>query len=127
MYQFLNIFFFVFHTSFTVFNLIGWIWPKIRKIHFLTMFATGFSWSILGIWYGFGYCPSTDWHWQVRYHLGYHDMPGSYIKFLLDSITGLNLPADLVNFAAVGIFIGVFILTTILNTRDLLRKRISSA
>lgn len=96
-------------------------------MHFFTMLATGFSWFILGIWYGFGYCPSTDWHWQVRYHLGYHDMPGSYIKFLLDSLTGLDLPADLVNIAAVVIFVGVFILTGFLNSRDLLKQRTSSA
>ncbi|HCN84632.1 MAG TPA: DUF2784 domain-containing protein, partial [Sphingobacteriaceae bacterium] len=88
-YQFLNIFFFVFHTLFTVFNVVGWIFPKTRRLHLITMSLTAFSWFILGIWYGWGYCFCTDWHWDVREKLGYHDRSNSYIHFLILKLTGV--------------------------------------
>lgn len=93
MYQFLDIFFFVFHTCLILFNLFGWIWKATRKLNLITLSATAFSWIVLGIWYGFGYCPCTHWHWLVRRELGYNDMPNSYIKFLLDELLGLNFEA----------------------------------
>ena len=55
-YTFLNIFFFVFHTVFTLFNMGGWAFPKTRKLHLITLSLTAFSWFILGIWYGWGFC-----------------------------------------------------------------------
>ncbi|MCH8127811.1 DUF2784 family protein [candidate division KSB1 bacterium] len=88
---FLNIFFFIFHSVLIVFNLFGWMWKKTRKCNLITLAVTLFSWSVLGIWYGFGYCPCTEWHWQVRFNLGFYDMPSSYIKFLIDSMTGLDV------------------------------------
>ena len=96
-YQVLNVFFFVFHTAIILFNLFGWLWKSTRKWNLLTLTATGFSWFGLGIWYGWGYCPCTDWHWQVRLALGYRDMPYSYVKFLVDKLTGLNVNAALVD------------------------------
>lgn len=87
MYQFLNVFFFVFHSGLTLFNLWDWICCKTRIWNLITVTATAFSWFILAIWYEFGYCPCTGWYWQVRIKLGYYDMPSSYIKFLIDSKT----------------------------------------
>ncbi len=97
LYQIANIFFFVFHTGLILFNLLGWIWPATRKWNLLTLGLTGISWFGLGIWYGWGYCPSTEWHWEVRLILGYRDMPYSYIKFLVDKLTGLDVNAQLVD------------------------------
>ncbi|MDX1585831.1 MAG: DUF2784 domain-containing protein [Balneolaceae bacterium] len=93
IYQFLDIFFFIFHTCLILFNLFGWIWKVTRKWNLLTLSATAFSWIILGIWYGFGYCPCTHWHWLVRRELGYSQMPNSYIKFLVDELVGVNFNA----------------------------------
>ncbi len=100
-YQLLNGFFFIFHSGLIVFNLFGWLWPATRKWNLLTLTATGFSWFGLGIWYGWGYCPCTEWHWEVRLALGYRDMPYSYIKFLVDKLTGLDVNAILVDTATV--------------------------
>jgi len=101
MSAFLNIFFFAFHSILIVFNLFGWIWKKTRRIHLVLVLLTAFSWFILGIWYGFGYCPFTDWHYKVRMELGYHDMPESYIKFLIQSLTGLSVSQRWVDIFAV--------------------------
>ena len=123
MYEFLDIFFFVFHTVLTLFNLFGWIWKATRKLNLLTLSATAFSWIVLGIWYGFGYCPCTHWHWMVRRELGYFDMPNSYIKFLLDELTGLNFEAYTVDLWTGILFFSAFVISIYVNIfRDKVRN-----
>jgi hypothetical protein len=122
-YQFLNIFFFVFHTLFTLFNMVGWIFPKTRKLHLITLLLTAFSWFVLGIWYGWGYCVCTDWHWDVRDKLGFEDRSNSYIHFLILKLTGANLNHKLVEYSTLIVFLVSVVLSVWLNTRDWLRKR----
>lgn len=119
--SFLNIFFFVFHTAFTIFNMSGWAFRKTRKLHLITILLTAASWFILGIWYGWGYCACTDWHWQVREAMGYHDRSDSYIHFLLLKLTGKSFNAQFVENATLVIFLLCAVLSIVLNTRD--RKR----
>ena len=120
--QILNIFFFVFHTAFTLFNAIGWAWKKTRLANLITLILTGLSWFVLGIWYGIGYCPCTDWHWQVRAALGYHDMPMSYMKFLLDHLTGLNWNPTVVDYGTLIGFILALAASITLNISDFRRR-----
>lgn len=121
--HFLNIFFFLFHTLFTLFNIVGWMFYKWRKWHLLTMLLTAASWFVLGIWYGWGYCVCTDWHWAVRERLGYHDQQRSYIHFLLLKLTGIHFNEALVDGATLVIFLICFALSIWLNIRDYQRKK----
>jgi hypothetical protein len=105
LYRFLDKFFFVFHSLLILFNLSGWMWKKTRRLNLVLLLLTGFSWTILGIWYGFGFCPSTEGHWQVRMKLGLPDMPNSYIKFLIDKITGWNVNASFVDILTLVLFL----------------------
>jgi len=123
LYQFLNIFFFVFHTAFTLFNVMGWAFPKTRKLHLVTMLLTALSWFVLGIWFGWGYCVCTDWHWQVREVLGYHDRSHSYIHFLLLKLTGKNFNPLLVENSTLVIFLVCFLLSLALNFRDFRNRK----
>ncbi|MCC5921935.1 MAG: DUF2784 domain-containing protein [Cyclobacteriaceae bacterium] len=75
MLIFADLFFTAFHTLFIVFNVVGWAFEKTRKTHLVTISLTLMSWGVLGIWYGFGYCPLTDWHWQVLRALGETELP----------------------------------------------------
>ena len=122
VYQFLNIFFFAFHTAFTLFNCTGWIWRATRKWHLAALGLTAFSWFVLGIWYGWGYCLCTDWHWKVRQRLGYHDQSRSYIHLLVLKLTGANLDPRLVDTVTLNVFLLSVILSIWLNIRDW-RKR----
>lgn len=123
MYFFLDIFFFVFHSLVILFNLFGWIWKKTRKANLILLLLTAFSWFVLGIWYGFGFCPCTEWHYQVRYKLGYYYMPNSYIKFILDSLTGLKFDARLVNICTLVFFLLALSVSVYMNIRD--RRKIN--
>ncbi|NQT80813.1 MAG: DUF2784 family protein [Candidatus Aminicenantes bacterium] len=122
MYVFLDKFFFVFHSMLIVLILFGWIWRKTRVINFIVVLLTALSWTVLGIWYGFGFCPCTQWHWQVREKLGYFDMPSSYTKFLIDSLTGLDVNEKLVDILAVSFLVLALFFSVFTNVRDW-RKR----
>lgn len=122
MYAFLDKFFFVFHSSLILFNLFGWLWKKTRLANLVVILMTAFSWTVLGIWYGFGYCPSTDWHWQVRMKLGIHDLPSTYTKFLIDSLTGSNVNEKLVNVFAVSFLLLALVASVFTNLRDWRKK-----
>lgn len=128
-YQFLNIFFFVFHTLFTLFNCTGWIFRATRRWHLLTLLLTACSWFVLGIWYGWGYCACTDWHWMVRRHLGYHDHSRSYIHFLLLKVTGIDFNPELVEQVTLWVFLFSVVMSIWLNIRDWRKKtgRVSPA
>jgi len=115
MYEFLNIFFFVFHSCLILFNLFGWIWNRTRKLNLFTLSATAFSWIVLGIWYGFGYCPCTHWHWLVRREMGLLDMPNSYIKFLIDELIGIEFSASTVDLWTGILFFAAFSISIYLN------------
>ena len=121
-HPFLNIFLIIFHTAFTLFNIIGWAFPKTRKLHLITMVLTAASWFILGIWHGWGYCICTDWHWQVREAMGIHDRSDSYIHFLLLKITGIDFKPKLVDQATLIIFSLSIALTAWFNWQDWKKK-----
>ena len=123
-YQFLNYFFFAFHTLFTLFNITGWLFRATRKWNLVTLSLTACSWFVLGIWYGWGYCLCTDWHWQVREHLGYHDQSDSYIHFLLLQLTGINFNVGVVEVGTLIVFVISFVISVWLNIRDWKIKRL---
>jgi hypothetical protein len=125
--QGLNIFFFVFHSVLILFNLLGWIWRKTRKANLVLLMLTVFSWFALGIWYGFGYCPCTDWHWHVRYRLGYMDMSPSYLVFLIRTFTGLDVGKGLVDVFAVLFLLSSLAASVTTNVRDLRRAKTRQA
>jgi hypothetical protein len=95
--KFLDIFFTTFHSLLVLFNLFGWIWKKTRRLNLICILLTGASWLVLGIFYGLGYCPLTDWHFNVLRKLGYTDLPDSYLSFLFTRLTGLQIDQDLVD------------------------------
>jgi Protein of Unknown function (DUF2784) len=116
----LNIAFFVFHTLWIGFICTAWAWRRTRRWHLAAVSLTALSWFGLGIWYGWGYCPFTDWHWRVRERLGYHDPP-SYIQLLIRELAGIDLQPALADALALGTLIVVGMLTALLNVRDIRR------
>ena len=102
MYLFLDVFFFLLHSLLMVFVLTGWAMKRTRKAHLVLLGLTMLSWLGLGPWYGFGYCPFTDWHWQVKRKLGEYELPSSYVKYYLDSSTGLDWDAFLIDVSVAG-------------------------
>ena len=103
------------HIAFTLFNLVGWIWPRTRRLHLITISATAASWFILGIWNGWGYCILTDWQWAVKEKLGETNLPSSFIKYFADKVTGADINASLINIVTLICFIAAVVLTIYFN------------
>ena len=104
MFKLADTFFIIFHTALTLFNLFGWIWQKTRKLNLIILLLTGFSWFGLGIFYGIGYCPLTDWHYRVLRKMGESGLPNSYLKYLFDRFTGLDINSNFVEITTLLLF-----------------------
>jgi hypothetical protein len=124
--QSLNVAFLVFHTGLIAFNCFGWAWRSTRRWNLLTLGLTAASWLVMGLRYGIGYCVCTDWHWQVRRALGYHDPDSTYIQFLVRSLTGWSLSEYLARSVAGWVFGIAVVLSVALNLRDRTQRPVAA-
>jgi hypothetical protein len=124
IWRILDIAFVIFHTSLIFFNLLGWFWRKTRVINLITLSLTGASWLFLGLVVGsLGYCPFTDWHFRILCKLGQNGLPISYVKYLADRLTGMNINSALVDQVTLYAFIVAFLISIILNIRDWIKSK----
>ena len=89
------------HLFLIIFNLFGWVSKKTRTLHLITILSTLFFWFIIGIWYGLGYCPLTDYHWTIKQEMGETELPSSYIKYILDYLFNKDFSPDFINYLTV--------------------------
>ena len=68
MLPFLDTFIGVIHVLLILACLLGWMFARTRRAHLVLMGVVVGCWFLLGLKYGIGYCPLTDWHWQVKEH-----------------------------------------------------------
>jgi len=123
LYLILDVLLVAFHTLLVGFNTLGWAWRRTRRLHLFTISATLLSWFGLGVIYGWGYCPLTDWHWQVKRALGETHLPASCMKYYLDRITGVEWSAAVVDALVIGAAAGALVVSAVLNMRDIRRAR----
>ncbi|RQO66282.1 DUF2784 domain-containing protein [Pedobacter sp. KBW06] len=97
------------------FNLFAWAFPATRRLHLYGVAVTLACWLILGIWYGIGYCPVTDWQWQVKAQLGEQNLPNSFVKYYADKIIGQSVDANLIDALTAGSFLLSIIISVYLN------------
>jgi hypothetical protein len=103
------------HLAIICFNLSCWIWKKTRKLHLALVIATAASWFILGIWFGLGYCPVTDWQWQVKARLGERNLPASFIEYYAERITGYNFSTSFIDITTLVSFLLAVLLSLYFN------------
>jgi hypothetical protein len=120
----LDAFFLVFHTLLVAFNVLGWAWKATRRWNLLTLGLTAGSWLVIGLWHGrIGYCVCTDWHWQVRRQLGYHDKSDTYIQWMVERTTGIVPDLAATQIVSGVVFVLAVALSVTLNWRDFSRRR----
>jgi hypothetical protein len=74
--------------------------------------------------YGWGYCPCTDWHWQVKQALGETDLPYSYVKYYADRLTGLDWDPLIIDAAVLALGLLALILSLWMNWKDHRNRRV---
>jgi hypothetical protein len=115
MLQLEDILFTLLHLIIIVFNLFGWILPTTRKANLICLLTTGASWFILGIWYGLGYCPITDWQWRIKEKLGETNLPNSFVKYYADKISGADISAHTIDIITAVSFFTALIISIYVN------------
>ncbi len=118
MNAFIDILLLTLHSAFIVFNLFGWLWRKTRRLHLAVILLTCLSWFGLGVFYGFGYCPFTDWHWDIKRQLGETDLPLSFVKYYVDRLTGIDWDPYLVDMSVLVLGLAALGLSLLVNWRD---------
>jgi hypothetical protein len=118
MYIFLDYSFTIFHVGLILFNLFGWAWKSIRRLHLIIISLTVFSWFGLGIFYGWGYCPSTDWHWMIKQKLGETNLSSSFVHYCVTKLTGFDLAPLIVDAAVVSLGLLALVISGWLNWKD---------
>jgi hypothetical protein len=96
MLRILDIFLTLFHLAIVGFNLFGWIPKRTRKANFILIVLTAASWFLLGIWYGMGYCPVTEWQWQVKEKLGETNIPNNFIEYISEKVFNRDFDTALI-------------------------------
>lgn len=99
----------LFHSAFILFVLLGWIHSKTRRSHQFALLFTLIAWLLIGFYVGtIGYCPLTDWQWDIKRQLGESNLPSSFTEYILEKLTGLNFKKEHIDLAtAVGLGFGV--------------------
>jgi hypothetical protein len=85
-------------------NLVLWIPRRTLRVHLVLVLCTTASWLGLGAFYGIGYCFLTDWHWRIKHELGERGLPGSFIEYSLERLTGRDLDAGAIKYLTVVAF-----------------------
>ena len=114
----LDLFFVAFHTVLIVFSLLGWIVPRLRRANLVVLLLIAGSWLGLGIFYGIGFCPLTEWHWRVLRALGQHDLPRSYTQYLLQRLLGISVTSTAVDWLTALSAAVALVISLALNIRD---------
>ena len=107
----LDIFLTVLHIVVILFNLTGWIWKKTRRLHLVLVTLTFVSWFLLGLFFGWGYCFLTDWHWDVKHRLGETNLPSSFITYAANAVSNRSVDPQLTDMVTLVSFLVVLVIT----------------
>lgn len=123
MLIFLDYFLTAFHLIFVLFVLSGWYWKKTRLAHRWALIFTISAWFLIGWYVGtIGYCPLTDWHWDIKRSLGETNIPSSFIQYLVENWAGLYFDKKVIDFFTVlGLLFGI----TLAIVKSLKKKKAS--
>jgi hypothetical protein len=121
----LDWFFVLFHSVVILFNLFGWIFRGTRKWNLALLLLTAASWFGLGVFYGWGYCFLTDWHWQVLEALSVSPHESSYVQYLFRRVAGVTVGAAFADVLTAILFFAAMAASLFVNIRDRFRIRSS--
>ncbi len=105
--------FFAFHTLLIAFNMTGWAWRRTRLAHAVVLGLTFFSWFAMGAFRGWGYCLCTDWHFQLRRHLGDPVPESSFIQLFARQALGLHVGKQTCDRLAAGVLAAIVVATAL--------------
>ena len=115
MLHLLDITFYAIHITIILYCLFGWVFRRFRRAHLVFIGVIAGCWIGLGLWYGMGYCPLTDWHWQVKQKLSEKELPPSFIKHVWDNVSPVPISDSAADVLTVTGFFGAVVISIYLN------------
>lgn len=92
---------------------------RTRIWNLLTLLLTGASWTLLGLITGtVGYCPLTDWHFRILEKLGEVNLPDSYVMYLIQRTTRIEIDSILVDKLTLYLFLAALLISVVINIYD---------
>lgn len=123
IYHVLDWFFVFLHLAVIVFNLFGWIWRNTRKWNLYLLLLTGFFWFAFGYFYGWGYCPLTEWHFHVLYKLGEYPPETSYISYCIKRFLGITIDPGITDVTVLACYLAALGCSTFYILRPLINPK----
>ncbi len=78
-----------------------WIPRATWRWHGRLVAIVAFSWLVIGLYKGaVGYCFLTDLHWRVKRARGATHLPGSFLKYVADAVTGRDVSPAVIDVVA---------------------------
>ncbi len=105
----------MFHLSIIFICIVGWMFEPTHTLHLLVIVLVAISWFGLGKFFGYGYCILTDAQWRVKRKIGQGLYTESYVKYILDKVTGLNIDRKITDSLTLYIYVGAMVLSLTVN------------
>ena len=103
------------HLSIIFLCVAGWMFEPIRLLHLVIVVLIAVSWFGLGKFFGYGYCVLTDTQWRVKRKLGQEPRAESYVKHVLDKVTGRDIDKGITDRLTLYTYIGAVVLSLATN------------
>ncbi len=103
------------HLSIIFLCVTGWMFEPTRTLHLVVVVLIAVSWFGLGKFFGYGYCVLTDTQWRVKRKLGQEPHAESYVKYVLDKVTGRNIDKNITDRLTLYTYAGAVILSLVVN------------
>jgi len=104
------------HIAIIIINAFGWIFEKTRRISVFLILLTIFCWTILGFFFGLGYCPLTKIHADYLYNNHQYLLPFSYIDYIFITNFELGISTKFLSICSIiVIFLSLYISNLKLN------------
>ena len=109
----------ILHFAIVAMLCFGWMSKRTRKFHRILISVVTLCWLAIGPLFGkaVGWCPVTDWAWQVRRARGETDLEYGYINYLTEKV-GIYMSNQTTDIAVGIIFAFIWVMTLFLWWRE---------
>lgn len=105
----------VIHLGLMLICIVGWMFEPTRLVHLTAVILIAFSWLVLGQFFGYRYCLLTDTQWRIKQKLGQTPHTDSYVKYVLDTVTGRRINQKITDHLTLYTYLGVAMFSLIVN------------
>jgi hypothetical protein len=100
-YTIIDILFNTMHIFAILINCFGWAFKKTLRINLLLLLITISSWSILGLFYGVGFCFLTMFHSLSLDFFGRPSIPFSYLDYIILEKLNINTSSNIISLTSI--------------------------